>query len=120
LKTSGDSTPRSKDDPLTLNPATDCLAEGIEQMHLEFGYDSDEDLVANQYISDITATQAELVVSIRIYLLVRSATADWSYTNSKTYNMGSMTMGPFNDNYYRRVYSTTVMLRNPTAFIGLL
>ncbi len=120
LKTSGDSTPRSKGDALTLNPATDCLAEGIEQMHLEFGYDSDEDLVANQYISDITATQAELVVSIRIYLLVRSATADWSYTNSKTYNMGSMTMGPFNDNYYRRVYSTTVMLRNPTAFIGLL
>ncbi len=111
---------RSAGDALTLNPATDCMAEGIEQMHLEFGYDSDEDLTANQYISDITATQSELVVSIRIYLLVRSATADWSYTNSKTYNMGSMTMGPFNDNYYRRVYSTTVMLRNPTAFIGLL
>ena len=120
LKTADDSTARSAGDALTLNPATDCMAEGIEQMHLEFGYDSDEDLVANQYISDITATQAELVVSIRIYLLVRSATSDWSYTNSKTYNMGSMTMGPFNDNYYRRVYSTTVMLRNPTAFIGLL
>ena len=120
LKTADDSTPRSEGDALTLNPATDCLAEGIEQIHLEFGYDSDEDLTANQYISDIIATQAELVVSIRIYLLVRSATADWSYTNSKTYNMGSMTMGPFNDNYYRRVYSTTVMLRNPSAYIGLL
>ena len=111
---------RSAGDALTLNPATDCMAEGIEQMHLEFGYDSDEDLVANQYISDITATQVELVVSIRIYLLVRSATADWSYTNSKTYNMGSMIVPSFDDNYYRRVYSTTVMLRNPTAFIGLL
>ena len=125
LKTAQDSAARSASDALTLNPATDCLAEGIEQMHLEFGLDTDEDLVANQYISDIStdtstpATNPELAVSIRIYLLVRSATADWSYTNSKTYNMGSMIIAPFNDNYYRRVYSTTVMLRNPTAFIGL-
>ena len=126
LKTAQDTAARSASDALTLNPATDCLAEGIEQIHLEFGLDTDEDLVANQYISDIStdnstpATDMELAVSIRIYLLVRSATADWSYTNSKTYNMGSMTIAAFNDNYYRRVYSTTVMLRNPTAFIGLL
>lgn len=122
LKTSDDSTPRDDGDPLTLNPATECMAEGIEQMHLEFGLDEagNEDMVANQYVSDITATNAEQAVSIRIYLLVRSATPDWTYTNSKTYNMGSMVIPPFNDNYYRRVYSTTVMLRNPSAYIGLL
>ena len=97
----------------------DCLAEGVEQIHVEFGIDTDNDGVANQYLSDITAAQADTTVSARVFMLVRSS-LDLDYTNDKTYNLGHLAaIGPFNDNYYRRVYSTTVALRNPRGFILL-
>lgn len=97
----------------------DCLAEGVEQLYVEFGVDDDGDGAANQYISNIDADQAEDTVSARIYLLVRSD-ADTSYNNDKTYQLGhAATLGPYNDNYYRRVFTTTVDLRNPRAYILL-
>lgn len=97
--------------------ADGCLAEGIEGFHIEWGVDTDLDGVANQYIASPTAAQLEDAVSARLYILVRSATGDVAYTNDKTYNLGDIAVGPFNDNFYRRVYSTTVTLRNPANLI---
>ena len=97
----------------------ECIAEGIEQLHIEFGLDTDSDLVPNQYKSDITTIEAETVVAIRIYLLARTADADTTYTNDKSYNLGDLAIAAANDNFYRRVYTTTVVLRNPKAYIAL-
>ena len=97
----------------------ECLAEGIEQLHIEFGLDTDSDLVPNQYKSDITIAEAETAVAIRIYLLARTADADTTYTNDKTYTLGDLAIPAANDNFYRRVYTTTVVLRNPKAYIAL-
>jgi len=97
----------------------ECLAEGIEQLHIEFGLDTDGDLVPNQYQSDITTAEAETAVAIRIYLLARTADADTTYTNDKTYTLGDLAIPAANDNFYRRVYTTTVVLRNPKAYIAL-
>ena len=97
----------------------ECLAEGIEQLHIEFGLDTDGDLVPNQYKSDITTAEAETAVAIRIYLLARTADADTTYTNDKTYTLGDLAIPAANDNFYRRVYTTTVVLRNPKAYIAL-
>jgi type IV pilus assembly protein PilW len=97
----------------------DCLAEGIEQLHVEFGLDTDGDLVPNQYKSDITAAEAEDAVTVRIYLLARSASAETNYSNTKKYYLGSLGEITPGDNYYRRVFSTTVALRNPLAYVGL-
>ena len=61
------------------------------------------------------AAELQDAVSTRIYLLARSVEAVPRYTNSKIYRLGDLTLGPFNDRFYRRVYTTTVLLRNPAA-----
>ncbi|MCY1281357.1 Type IV Pilus-assembly protein W [compost metagenome] len=52
------------------------------------------------------------VVAARIYLLVRSTEASPDHTDSKTYKLGSIDVGPFNDGFKRHVYTTTVRLNN--------
>ncbi len=98
------------------NPSlsTECLAEGIEDMQVVFGIDTDKNGVANEYVSNPTTAQLDEAVSVRIYLLGRSVDADYSYTNGKTYNLGNASSYSPGDHYYRRVYTTTILLRNPT------
>ena len=89
------------------------MAEGVEQLHVEFGIDLDNDGVANRYLSDIVDTDAATVVTVRVYLLLRSKDEIGGNTNTKKYNLGNLAQITANDRYYRRVYSTTVTLRNP-------
>jgi type IV pilus assembly protein PilW len=102
-----------------VTSTNDCLAEGIEYLHVEFGIDNDQDGVANEYQVDIDDADAENAVTARVYLLARSALTAPGYTNDKTFALGSVDLGPFNDGYYRRVLSTTVALRNPTSLVIL-
>jgi type IV pilus assembly protein PilW len=89
-----------------------CLAEGVELFHIEWGIDDDDpkDGVVDEY----TATPADVndAIAARIYILARSPErlATMAAEN-KEYRLGSVTK-TFNDQYYRRVYSTTVLLRN--------
>ena len=55
------------------------------------------------------------LVPVLFILQAGSVEAAPRYTNSKTYQLGDLTFGPFNDRFYRRVYTTTVLLRNPAA-----
>ena len=104
----------------TSTPTMDtvCLAEGVEHFHVEYGLDTDGDGVANQYDSAPTAAEVDSAVSARIYVLAKSPKQDPNYTNTKSYQMGLVTVDK-NDNHYRRVYSTTVLLRN-NAFAAQL
>ena len=53
------------------------------------------------------------VTSAKIYILARSREASPSYTDTKTYTLGSAgAVGPFNDNFKRHVFTTTVRLPN--------
>ena len=53
------------------------------------------------------------VTSVRIYVLARSRERSPNYTDSKTYTLGSAgNVGPFNDNFKRHVFTTTVRLTN--------
>ncbi|MDH3689805.1 MAG: PilW family protein [Gammaproteobacteria bacterium] len=114
------------------NPPNDCIdfdhnmqteaggvAEGIEYFHVIFGIDSDNDGVANFYEAEPTATDLSGLVTAKIYVLARSPDADWAYTNDKTYTLGDVIRGPFNDNFHRRVFSSTVVLRNPANLNAL-
>jgi type IV pilus assembly protein PilW len=38
--------------------------------------------------------------------------AEAGYTDGKTYSLGTTTLGPFNDNFKRHVFSSTVRLNN--------
>lgn len=89
------------------------LVDGIENLQIEFGIDgTDADLAPDYYTAAPSSTELGEAVSARIYLLVRSIDPVAGYTNDKTYQLGSQTVAAANDNFYRRVYSTTVQLRN--------
>ena len=92
----------------------ECLAQGVEDLQLEFGIDTNEDGAANAYVTAPTPNQLTQTVSVRIYLLMRSINVDVGYTDDRTYtvsNSGAVTPA---DRFHRRVFSSTVMVRNMT------
>lgn len=109
-------------DALELSPVSTtefgtCIAEGVEDLHLEFGIDNDNDGTPDTYTSAPTATQVENAVVVRAHLLLRSTDEIANYVNGKSYSLGSVSLGPFNDGFYRAVFTTTVILRNSIARI---
>jgi type IV pilus assembly protein PilW len=94
---------------------TECIAEGIEDFHIQFGIDTDKNTVANIYTSTPTLGEMENAVSARVYLLARSINADRHFTNNTQYVLGDAIVPAANDGFYRRVYSTTISLRNTAA-----
>lgn len=59
-----------------------------------------------------TASQLTNVVVAKLYVLVRNMTATGDYVDVKTYALGVTELGPYNDNFKRHVYSTTMRLIN--------
>lgn len=95
------------------NMGTEVIVEGIEDMQIEFGIDTDEDNVPNRFKQDPTAAELSTVVTARIYLLVRSVNTVPSYSDgAKTYTLGTKNVAAQNDGFLRKVFSTTVQLRN--------
>ena len=62
--------------------------------------------------SPCSADQFSNVVAVNLYILARGHEKSAGYTDTKIYNLGSTTLGPFNDNYKRHVFSTSVRLIN--------
>lgn len=104
---------------LTISDAdlvtTQCIAEGIEDFHVQFGLDTDQDAIANLYTSTPTLGEMENAVSARVYLLARSIDPDPHFSNDTVYVLGDAVIAAANDGFYRRVYSTTVALRNAAS-----
>ena len=59
-----------------------------------------------------TIAQLTNVVAAKLYVLARADTVSPGYTDSKTYALGTTSLGPFNDGFKRHVFSTTVRLNN--------
>src|SRR5690606_2137368 len=89
-----------------------CLVEGIEELQMELGIDTNEDGVADQYKSAPVAGDFENAVAIRMHILVRSVNDLPGYTNSKAYSMGARQVDAINDGVMRKVFTTTIKLRN--------
>jgi type IV pilus assembly protein PilW len=69
------------------------------------------------YVSCTTALPCSVdqlmnVTAVKLHVLVRSREASTGYTDAKTYQLGSTTMGPFNDGFKRHVYVSTLRLPN--------
>lgn len=96
------------------------LVEGIENIRFLYGFDNSGDNTPDTYLpaADVLAPvwdneTLQRLVAVKIYVLVRSAQADNSYDNQTTYQLGDKQINPFNDNFRRKVLSTTVVLENP-------
>ncbi|HXD42085.1 MAG TPA: PilW family protein [Ramlibacter sp.] len=59
-----------------------------------------------------TPFQLMNAVAVKIYVLARTESRAAGYTDTKTYNLGSTTLGPFNDSYKRHLFTQTVRLTN--------
>lgn len=65
--------------------------------------------------SPCTADQLINVVSLKLYVVARSLETSPGHTDTRTYNLGSATIGPFNDRYKRHAFTTAVRLVNVTG-----
>jgi type IV pilus assembly protein PilW len=95
-----------------------CQVEGVENLQVEFGIDTDEDGVPNRYLAAPTASQMQNAVAVKVHLLLRSIGTLPGYRDDKTYRLGAKTLAATHDAYLRRVLSSTVLLRNHIAFTG--
>jgi type IV pilus assembly protein PilW len=115
----GDSIPTLCMENLAGNAVTSrCLVEGVENMQLEFGIDTDDDGVANQYKAAPTGAEMAQAVTARIHLLLRSILEIAGYRDDKIYALGQKVVAAQHDGFLRRVFSTTVHLRNRIEPIG--
>lgn len=91
------------------------LAQGIENLRVSFGIDTDADGAVDTYTrtKDDPGVLSKAAMA-RVDILVRSINTDPNYTNDKTYYAGSSSISSTlnGTNYYGRVFSTTVPMRN--------
>ena len=104
--------------------ANDTIAEPlvkyVENMQLTFGVDlsSPADFTVDRYVSAAGVSDWGSVLSTKIDLLLRSPEAVSGYTNSNTYLLGDQAVSPA-DGYPRKVFTTTLFIRNPSLDISI-
>ncbi|MGD8569828.1 MAG: PilW family protein [Gammaproteobacteria bacterium] len=77
------------------------LVEGVEDMHLLYGEDSDGDGTPNRYVDSATVGNWNNIVSVRIELTVRSLE---DHLSAK--------MTAYGDHKLRRTFTTSIAIRN--------
>lgn len=95
-----------------------CLVEGVENLQLEFGLDTNADGVANRYTHAPNVNELHAIVSARVHLLIRSVARIPGYRDDKSYRLGNTVVEAPMDAYLRRVYSATVILGNRVKALG--
>lgn len=113
----------------TFSPAQP-LVEGIEAFQAEYGLDdlgsngnpisatNPGDGNADTFVScspSCNLAQLDNVVAVKLHVLARNLERTAGYTDSKSYQVGPLALGPFNDSFKRHVFSTTVRLVNPSS-----
>ncbi|MEO7854348.1 MAG: PilW family protein [Rubrivivax sp.] len=92
------------------------LAEGVENLQLEFGIDDNGDGWPDQFVDagDVTGVAPLLwtnVVAVRAHLLTRTTEPTAGYIDPRTYTIGAVVVTPA-DSYKRVLLSSTVRLHN--------
>lgn len=95
------------------------LIEGVEQMQLLYGEDTDGDKIADTYVDAPNVGNWGNVISVRLSLLFRTVQQNFQIDpDSKTYTLlggtgsGGVDVGPVNDYNRRRIFTTTIQIRN--------
>jgi type IV pilus assembly protein PilW len=95
----------------------EALIDGVENMQILYGVDTaGNDKIADTYLSAsaITSADWEKVVSVRFALLMRTVDEYGTNTNTATYDLLGTTINPTDDRRRRRVFTSTVQIRNRT------
>ena len=97
-------------------PTVEEVAYGVEGLQVQYGIDTDTppDDSVDRYVNAAgwADDMWDQVIAVRIWLLVRAECPDTGYTNDTIYSMGGANLPAFDDGYRRKLYTTTVRLRN--------
>jgi len=104
----------------SINGTVMELVEGVETMQILYGEDTTgNDRNADTYVTATNVTNWNNVVSIRLGLLFRTIDENRQIEpDTKVYQIfggtgaGGVTVGPMGDYHRRRLYTTTVQIRN--------
>lgn len=107
------------------------LANGIEDMHLSYGVDLDNNGAPDCYVDDPGVDNSALctgvptydwttalanwrnVTAVRIQVLARTVKPSAGWTDQRTYDVGRVQPdGPYNDGYKRHVYAQLARIAN--------
>ncbi|OHV11491.1 PilW family protein [Kushneria phosphatilytica] len=89
------------------------VVRGVEALSLEWGLDSDRDGTANRYVTDDLVSDWNAVVSVRLFIVLRSP-ALHSHVNALPLRLSGKAI-TLDDQRLRRVFVTTVTMRNARA-----
>jgi type IV pilus assembly protein PilW len=95
-------------------PTVEEVAYGVENLQVQYGIDTTNDDSVDSYVNAGAPGDSmwDQVIAVRIWLLVRSECPDTGYINDTIYTMGGGDLDAFNDGYRRKLYTSTVRLRN--------
>ena len=91
---------------------TRCPVEGVEQMQLEFGVDSDGDGQVNRYVDVPPVGEGPAIIAARVHLLLRTVDPVPVVARTTRFQLADATAELVDTRYVRRVFSATVPLRN--------
>jgi len=119
----GDTTPTLKRVELVGNQlVTTALADGIDDLRIEYGFDIDGNGSADTYRTALGAAGAiaswDNVMSVKLHLITRSLdkAVGANLATAQTFQLGGIgTVSAAADGYTRRAYSATVRLINPSG-----
>lgn len=119
----GDTTPTLKRVDLVGNQlVTTALAEGIETLRFEYGFDIDGDGSPDTYLTALGALGPTAawsnVVSLKVHFITRSLdkTTVENIAAAQNFQLGGIgVVATANDGYTRKAYSSAVRLVNPSA-----
>jgi len=92
------------------------LAEGIENLQILYGQDTDADGVANRYVSADNIVVANSVISVRVAILANTVQSVGGSDTGTYVLLNTPPIGPLRDNLIRQTYTRTINLRNPATF----
>lgn len=98
-------------DNTTNPPSTQELVEGVQDLQILYGEDTDLDGTANYYEDAANVVAMQQVVSVRISLLMQSLSDNFVTTQPVTYTYNTAT-ATATDRQLHKVFTSTVTLRN--------
>jgi len=99
----------------SLSATEDEIAEGVENLQINYGEDADGDGIADRFVNSNDVVNWGSIVSVNVAVLVRSLRPVAVTKSLRSYQLLDGVIISTNDKYLRSVFTTTIRLRNATS-----
>jgi type IV pilus assembly protein PilW len=88
------------------------IINGVDSLQVTYGLDTNGDFIVDSYVAAGAGVDWTQVRAVRVALLARSPEEFLPTADTATYRLAGTTVDPVNDRRQRRVFQTTIALRN--------